>query len=296
MPESVTDRPTRAHEYVFLLTKAPRYYYDAEAIRESLTGGAHGGGKDGRKVALKGRDGSDHRDTWVETYKPINANKRTVWNIPTQSYSESNRGQPREHTTDKQSGRKRYPTEMVNGIRNIDKYDDMSSDEKLAYGANKRTVWSIQTQAYSKAHFATFPEKLVEPCILAGTSEHGVCGECGAPWQRVVKTSGGTTGTDWAYGRTDEVRYTSGVSSYSPNADIGNGKYKRETTGWQPTCDHNATIVPATVLDPFAGSGTTCAVSQRLGRQAVGLDLNKEYLDLAAERIMDVPLPLMPLG
>ena len=55
-------------------------------------------------------------------------------------------------------------------------------------GANKRTVWSIATQPYKGAHFATFPEKLVEPCILAGTSEHGVCGVTGDPWERVVET------------------------------------------------------------------------------------------------------------
>ena len=55
-------------------------------------------------------------------------------------------------------------------------------------GRNKRTVWEIPTQPYSGAHFATYPEALVEPCILAGTSEKGVCADCGAPWRRVVET------------------------------------------------------------------------------------------------------------
>ena len=68
-----------------------------------------------------------------------------------------------------------------------------------------------------------------------------------------------------------------------------------KTLGWQPTCDHDADTVPATVLDPFVGSGTTCAVAQSLGRHSVGLDLNKEYLGIAAKRIGAVTLPLTGL-
>ena len=56
-------------------------------------------------------------------------------------------------------------------------------------GANARSVWSIATQGFKGAHFATFPEELPRRCILAGTSAHGVCGECGAPWRRVIEKS-----------------------------------------------------------------------------------------------------------
>ena len=62
----------------------------------------------------------------------------------------------------------------------------MSKAEQHAVGANKRDVWWIAPQPYKEAHFATFPEKLVEPCILAGTSAHGVCADCEAPWGRTV--------------------------------------------------------------------------------------------------------------
>ena len=65
-----------------------------------------------------------------------------------------------------------------------------------------------------------------------------------------------------------------------------------QTTGWRPTCEHDADPVPATVLDPFVGSGTTVAVAQALGRRGVGLDLNPEYLDIAKRRIGAVPLPM----
>ena len=147
MPESVRDRPTRAHEYVFLLTKSARYYYDADAIREL---------------------GFEH---------------------PGQSGTFSRNGLVSKHVIPNQTSAEHRPrTDRVPG------------------GANKRTVWSIATQPYSGAHFATFPEKLVEPCILAGTSERGVCGVTGAQWQRVVERNeaphDGTTGTAYQNGST----------------------------------------------------------------------------------------------
>ena len=280
MPESVQDRPTTAHEYIFLFSKAARYFYDAEAIRVPVTGQAHG-------------------------FKTIKST-------------------PRGDARPRVAGR--------------------TFEEEQANGANARSVWTIPTQGYSGAHFATFPEELPRRCILAGTSEKGVCQQCGSPWVRVVEKSGGTIGNEWAKGKTDEVRYSSGTSSYNPNEDVGNGPYKVEILGWEPTCECNAGkcpvhkvdwsnnperneynpslgyarkkragetskstngwepgctcnagIVPATVLDPFAGSGTTLAVAQQLGRHGVGTDLNTEYLTLATKRIGAVNLPL-PLG
>ena len=63
------------------------------------------------------------------------------------------------------------------------------------------------------------------------------------------------------------------------------------TTGWQPTCDHDAEVVPATLLDPFCGSGTTGVVALRHGRSFVGIELNPEYVTMAEERIVaDAPL------
>lgn len=112
MPESVQDRPTKAHEYIFLLTKSPRYYYDADAIREEAVAERWGG------------------------HKPMNL----------------------KNTKDTHG--------VFNGLTR--ERDMMPSDR------NKRTVWEIATQPYSEAHFATYPEKLVEPCILAGCPQGGV--------------------------------------------------------------------------------------------------------------------------
>lgn len=154
MPESVTDRPTKAHEYLFLLSKRERYYYDADAIAE-------------RAVALVNRGG----------------------NIGISEYGEG----------------------VILG-RATDPHSGLGRNWEPDGGRNKRTVWTIATQPYPEAHFATFPEALVEPCILAGSP------------------SGGT------------------------------------------------------VLEPFAGSGTTLAVAKRLGRRAIGIELNASYIDLARKR------------
>jgi len=152
MPESVTDRPTKAHEYVFLLSKSARYWYDAGAISEEFAGEPYEGRANG---AIKNGDRAD-------------------------------RGRTIGMTTDRR---------------------------------NARTVWTIATQPFSGAHFATMPPALAERCILAGCPEGG------------------------------------------------------------------------TVLDPFGGAGTTGLVADRLGRNAVLIELNGEYRKMAAGRIQsDAPL------
>ena len=221
----------------------------------------------------------------------------------------------------------------------------MSKEEQQAMGANKRTVWSIATQPYKFAHFATFPEKLVEPCILAGTSERGVCGVTGGPWQRVVTVEdpGGRLGKGYHDHEDDIGRGQRGVfaadgrptrttTSWQPTcgapwerlveitpeyqAILDSGKAwrtnegkpdeltnrqnkdhpatlppKNQTAGWHPTCDHDSEPVPAIVLDPFAGSGTTGVVALRHGRSFIGIELNAKYIELARKRIIaDAPL------
>jgi DNA modification methylase len=221
MPESVTDRPTKSHEYLFLLTKAERYFYDADAIREQAL-------HEGRVVKATGNSSKN-------ALSPDGANdRRTATGFTT-------------HDT-------------------------------LVAGRNRRTVWEIATQPYPEAHFATFPTKLVEPCVLAGTSERGCCPECGAPWERVVErnTKGGHLGTDGADGNTrNNYGGQQRWESYQAPA----------TTGWRPTCGHADDPVPCVVLDPFGGSGTVAEVAYHLGRDAVIVDVKPEYLELAKVRL-----------
>ena len=148
MPESVRDRPTKAHEYVFLLSKAARYFYDAEAIAEEANPANH-------------RPSSGIRST------PPGSRPH---------------GGP------------------ANGARSYT-------------SRNARTVWTINPQPTPEAHFATFPEALAERCIKAGSRPGD------------------------------------------------------------------------TVLDPFAGSGTTLLVAERLGRDSLGIELNPEYIAIAERRI-----------
>lgn len=164
MPESVTDRPTRAHEHVFLLSRAERYHYDADAVREPLaTPEARRGTKHGRQ-AMRGQ-------------------------------------------------------EAIRARGNLEACDAPAERYYAHGGRNARSVWTIATQPYGGAHFATMPPSLAERCILAG-SRHG-----------------------------------------------------------------------DTVLDPFAGAGTTLLVADRLGRDGIGVELNPAYAALAADRLRaDAPL------
>lgn len=232
LPESVTDRPTGSHEYVFLMTKAARYYYDAEAIREADSG-------------------QDHR-------------RRVLSGQPSLS--------PPGQSTNR-------------GLR--------TKDGRNGDGRNARSVWTITTQPYPEAHFATFPEALPERCILAGTSEKGCCPECGKPWSRVVERE--ATGFDGSkYGeRVVRVSTSSGGTAKS-TLGSGNGKMtgKYHTTGWRPNCECGGPgsglqpdPVPCLVLDPFSGSGTTLAVACQLGRDAIGIELSPDYARLAERRI-----------
>lgn len=160
MPESVRDRCTKSHEYIFLLSKSAKYYFDAAAISEPITGKS------------------------TKRYLMQNGEQMTIFGGGKYGDNE------REETRTK-SGKPYKPK----GRR------------------NKRSVWSVSTAGFKGAHFATFPEKLVEPCVLAGSPPGG------------------------------------------------------------------------TVLDPFAGSGTTGVVAKRLRRNFIGVEINPEYFKMAQERI-----------
>ena len=135
MPESVTDRCTKAHEYIFLLSKSQRYYYDAEAIKQPAAPASFERlGQD-----IENQKGSDRVPG--KTNGPMKA----VF------------GGRRKHNG--------YGTRIHSG--------NEDSGDYLAAGVNRRSVWEIPTQPFSEAHFATFPPALIEPCILAGCPKGG---------------------------------------------------------------------------------------------------------------------------
>ncbi len=130
MPESVIDRPTRSHEYIFLMAKSKNYFYDTEAIKEKSI-----------YFGIAGMDDSGYKDS--KKYNGKNA-------------------------TDKQCGHARPHVGFNEG------WDNMTKKEQTSGYRNKRDVWNVATSNFRDLHFATFPEKLIEPCILAGCKTGGI--------------------------------------------------------------------------------------------------------------------------
>ena len=118
MPESVQDRCTKAHEYIFLMSKSQKYYFDAEAIQEQATSGATGAAASFKRTESK-------REI------PIHG----------QGY----------------------------GTHRPDRDDELYNETR-----NKRSVWTVNTKPYAGAHFAVFPQELIEPCIMAGAPIGGI--------------------------------------------------------------------------------------------------------------------------
>ena len=141
MPESVTDRPTRAHEFVFLLSKAARYFYDAEAIREP---GVYDMEKRLGQPNFHNQTGGSK-----DTKNGNRSHRKVMENLKRRS--DKQRGHSRRHA----------------GFN--DRWDAMEKVEQCGQMRNKRSVWTIGCSGYPEAHFATYPEELVKPCILAGS-------------------------------------------------------------------------------------------------------------------------------
>ena len=139
MPESVTDRPTKAHEYIFLLSKSSKYYYNAESIRTKL------------------------KDTSISRLSQDIENQEGSQRHPGKS-----NGPMKAVSRDKQRGHSRRHA----GFN--DRWDNMTKEEQCAGGANKRSVWEVATKPFKEAHFAVFPQKLIEDCIKAGCPEGGI--------------------------------------------------------------------------------------------------------------------------
>jgi DNA modification methylase len=239
MPESVTDRPTNAHEKVFLFAKSARYYYDNEAIREDWTCDRDDMRTKGIRTGL-GYLGTTGNLSNSETDAEFGAGARVNGETPTRR--------------------------------------------------NKRNVWTITTKPFPDAHFATFPPDLVQPMVLAGASPQ-TCEECGAPWEREVEVAYENPGNRTTNGpRSEERKHQEhGTAGYKVRLER-----RSITTGWAPSCDHGQGGGRSTVLDPFAGSGTTLQVALELGRDAIGIELNPDYVGLAERRLSTVTPPLFP--
>ena len=189
MPESVTDRCTKSHEYIFLLSKSPKYYFDSAAIKEPTVSTHIAGNK-----SHKGQAAYESGDERMRTKAGL------------VDYCERQR-------TKRDSFKRAAKESAVPGQNTLQHREERTESEYSLETRNKHSVWTVTTKPFKAAHFATFPPDLIEPCILAGCPVGGM------------------------------------------------------------------------VLDPFGGSGTTGLVAQRYGRQAVLLELNPAYIDIAVARI-----------
>ena len=243
MPESVTDRCTKAHEYIFLLTKSAKYFYDSEAVKER-----------GAMVAGDSA-GSSQRDT-QETHGLGGGNS---------------------------------------GI-NLAKQKLAAELQEKGYSTrNKRSVWTVTTKPFRGAHFATFPPDLIEPCILAGTSENGQCPKCGKSWKRIMEKIGVSTyekmgGKNGGYKKMREESMRRGETGVGDTRDSNGNIVWYEATpkkfvGWQPDCACGLDPIASVVLDPFSGAGTTGLVAVQHGRRYIGIELNPDYLEMSRKRI-----------
>lgn len=327
MPESVRDRATTAHEYVFLLAKSKRYYYDGEAVRKEHRTPKHlrtdrpetsrykiGTGNDGNTIMTGGSGFTKHR------HHPSGRNRRT-----SDTFNES---------LDIRIEQQRAYLAHLEHIRD--------NGGMLLSEDGGPAALMVNTSGYPGAHFATFPTKLITPMIASGTSERGCCPDCGAGWVRVVERPGMVDRprrsknakcqqTEWQGATSAGQKYQEWRSA---NPDI--------TLGWRPTCECSGLVIigdqptkptqkkgqsdldfaaeltiwrarinswwalwedlkplydaepviPCTVLDPFAGSGTTALQADRLGRDAIIIELNEQYAtDLAYNRLVgDAPM------
>jgi hypothetical protein len=251
MPESVNDRCARSHEYVFLLTKSQKYYYDAEAVKEP------------------------HSEANERDYKARMRRGKLGWD-----------------------GKICKNLKEDGGQKHYVKVGRSRTEFHSPTGRTRRSVWTINCQPTKDAHFATFPEKLVIPCIHAGTSEKGCCPKCGSPWKRILKkekivltdtNNFGKHDSKWI----DEDTQSSGHRiQKNMNAlralgrDHDNPFPVKETIGWQPTCKcGDETVIPCTVLDPFMGSGTVALVARNHNRSSIGCELNPDYVHIYKRKL-----------
>lgn len=209
MPESVTDRCTKSHEYLFLLTKSAVYHYDHEAVKEQAVCGWND------SEFQTGKTGEHQQGRAQQSRLPGNVN-------PPKGQAAYESG-AKEHRT--KAGLLKYAEKVresaVRGSFN-GKTEEMAGTGQNAFRAivdtrNKRSVWTVPSAPYSEAHFATYPPDLIKPCVMAGTKPGD------------------------------------------------------------------------TVLDPFGGSGTTGQVALELGRKAVLIELNPEYVKIINRRTNITP-------
>ena len=176
-------------------------------------------------------------------------------------------------------GKKLLDEKSYNGVSHTEK---MGERFVPVQGRNKRCVWTISPKPFHDDHFAVFPPELVEIPIKAGCPEF-VCKNCGKPKTKEIIYDIFTDKKSEEYHQ-NYIKSTGGLGE--------GGIPNRIKEIKEIKCFCNAGFEPGIVLDPFMGSGTTCVMAKRLGRNYIGIDINPKYCEMARARLAEVERPI----
>lgn len=340
-----------------MLTKSPRYFWDAEAVRKPLaldtmprysrgmnenkwTNGAGNAASLNRPERFELPAEKPHTLHQPRTNRKYDGTDTASNGTNIQNHAGNSLSDP--------AGRNRRTSDAF--VESLDELIDetrtyLAHLERVKQGnapmldeAGNLLALYYSTQSFRDAHFATFSERMITPLVLGSTSERGVCPRCGAPWTRVTKREARAyreSGDGANDGANNKVPYSQNnphrerlrqhknidvpirgtQTMHAHRAETGNDDYwkaGRVTTDWRPTCacikerapqqamrgDDLLELVdevaqefcpiPATILDPFSGAGTTQLVALKNGRNAIYIDLKPEYAEMARKRIAPI--------
>jgi len=256
MPESVKDRLTHTWEYIYHFVKEPKYYYDLDGVRIPI--------KDETIRRMQRAERLIKR-----TGFPITPNNKYYQALIDGTINEY--GQAGILTG-------RFLTKhdrAVGRVGNFSYTDPLHTKEHHPLGANPGDVLQINTEPFPEAHFSVYPEQLVEFLIKVGSPQE-ICKKCGKPRERIVERG------EFVRTGGKRVKDTPAVSERQKRE--GTGYHQLFMIGWTD-CGCNAGWEAGVVLDPFLGSGTTALVALKLGRRFVGIEINREYCEMALRRI-----------
>ena len=268
MPSSVKDRFTVDFEYVFFFVKNKKYWFETQ-YENSLY-----------KTEIP-IEKSDRRQSLINKLYQIKKDirdEKIAYSGKSKAFSQYNNAL---------ANAKAYRT----GLEILQEQEHLTKEElsflrdytqnhfSRPQGRNKRCVWTITTKPFKEAHFAVFPETLVEPMIKAGCPEF-VCKKCGKARKKIFNT----TTTYLPY------KHPAGKQPgkiFSVNAP--RWESKTNFIGYTK-CGCNAGFDGGIVLDPFCGSGTTLLMAKKLGRNYIGIDANADYVKMGEKRINNYSL------
>ncbi|MBA7676794.1 hypothetical protein ES703_85039 [subsurface metagenome] len=209
----------------------------------------------------------------------VNVNK---WTLGADGQTPHNLSQPR--LRKKRGYKTKQPEEEIHRPQHHGK--DINYGKQ---GRNKRTVWAIPTKSFPEAHFAVYPETLIEPMIRAGCPEF-VCKKCGKARVKIYRTKvdPNKVPKKWRKTYRGKVELDGSPTKRSVSELYAESLAKERTVEGYSDCGCNAGFEGGIVLDPFMGAGTTALVALKQRKRFIGIEIKREYIDMTNKRIKKV--------